>query len=177
MIIDIFCVLAMALGFWMGYSRGIVKTVFALFSLFFGLLIALKFAPVTTNLIGRVFNSEGPLIFVAGFVVTFVAIMLLVRLLGGSIEKLLIKIKINFLNKFAGGALLSVAMVVVFSVLLWFTDRAGIIKSATKEESVTYPMLVELPGASQTLVQKVRPLFEEFWQDSEKFFDDMKVEG
>ncbi len=174
MIIDILCIGAMALGFWMGYARGIIKTVFGLLSLFFGLLVALKFAPVTTNLLERLFGGESVLIFLMGFVLTFVAIMLLVRVLAKGLEKLMTSIKLNFINKFAGGALFSMVMVVLFSILVWFFDRGGLIENSTKNASVSYPTLVQLPSASQSLLEKVKPLFLEFWQDTEKTLDRLK---
>ena len=174
MIIDILFIAAIIIGFWMGYARGIIRTIFGLLSLFFGLIISLKFAPVTTNILERVFNTESVLIFVLGFILTFVAIMLLVRLLAKGLEKLLTKIKINFINKFAGGALFSMMMVVLLSIMVWFTDRAGLIKESTKNESISYPTLIQLPIASRSLLEKVKPIFQEFWNDTEKALDGIK---
>ena len=100
--------------------------------------------------------------------------MLLVRLLAKGLEKLLTKIKLNFINKFAGGALFSMIMVVVLSILVWFVDRAGLIEGSTKNASISYPTLVQVPQASKTLVEKVKPLFQEFWEDTEKTLDRIK---
>jgi len=147
MIIDILFIAAVIIGFWMGYSRGIIRTIFGLLSLFFGLIISLKFAPVTTNILERVLNTESVFVFVMGFILTFVA---------------------NFINKFAGGALFSMMMVVLLSILVWFADRGGLIDSSTKNASISYPTLTQLPAASKALLEKVRPLFQEFWDDTEK---------
>ena len=174
MIIDILCLGAMVMGFWMGYSRGIIRTIFGLLALFFGLLVTMKFHAVTTDLLGRLFGSDGILIYVAGFVITFVAIMFLVRLLAKGLEKMLMKIKLNFLNKFAGGALFSFMMVIVFSVLVWFTDRANLISENTKQASISYPTLTQLPAASRSLLEKAKPIFSEFWEDTERILDNMK---
>lgn len=175
MIIDILCIGSMAIGFWMGYSRGIIKTVFGVLSLFFGLLVALKFAPVTTNLLERLFGGESVLIFLMGFVLTFVAIMLLVRVLAKGLEKLMTTIKLNFINKFAGGALFSMVMVILFSILVWFFDRGGLIEQSTKNASISYPTLVQLPAASQSMLEKVKPIFKEFWEDTERMLDGIKT--
>jgi len=174
MIIDILFIAAIIIGFWMGYKRGIISTVFGLISLFFGLIISMKFSPTTTDILERIFGTESVFISILGFILTFVAIMLLVRLVAKGLEKLLTKIKLNFVNKFAGGTLFSLMMVVLLSVLVWFVDRAGLIKPSTKNASISYPTLVQLPTASRALLEKVKPLFQEFWDDTEKTLDRIK---
>jgi len=177
MIIDILCLGSLALGFWIGYSRGIVSTAFGLLSLFFGLLIAFKFSPHTTDLLERVFGDGNALIKLLGFVLTFVAIMLLIRMLAKGIEKLLMKIKLNMINKAAGGVLLSMIFGMVFSVLLWFFDQAGVVSSEAKSKSATYPTLQDVPDASRALVEKVKPMFKEFWNDASEFIDQIKPDA
>lgn len=171
MIIDILCLGSLALGFWIGYSRGIVSTAFGLLAIFFGLLITFKFSYVTTDLLEKVFGDDNALVLLLGFVLTFVAIMLLVRMLAKGIEKLLMKIKLNILNKVAGGVLLSMIFGMVFSVMLWFFDQAGVVSSGAKQESRTYPTLQDVPEASRALVDSMKPMFQEFWTDASLFID------
>ncbi|NNE28666.1 MAG: CvpA family protein [Saprospiraceae bacterium] len=173
MIIDILCLGILAIGFWMGYSRGIIRTIFGILSIFFGLLIAFKFSPVTTNLLENLFKSSNPLIFLLGFVLTFVAIMLLIRLVAKGLEKFLQKIKLNILNKVAGGILLSMVFGIFFSVLLWFVDQAGVISPRAKADSMTYPILEDVPEASRELAEKVKPLFIEFWNDANEMIEQL----
>jgi len=63
MIIDILCLGTVAMGFWMGYNRGIVQTAFSIIALFVGLLVAFKFSEVTNSLLEKLFGNDNPLIY------------------------------------------------------------------------------------------------------------------
>lgn len=171
MIIDILCLGSLAIGFWMGYSRGIVQTAFSVFAIFFGMLITFKFYEVTNGLLENIFEPDNPLVFLLSFVLTFVGIMLLIRLLAKGVENILKKIQLNILNKLAGGVLLSMIFGIVFSVLLWFFDQAGVVSAEVKSASNTYPILQDVPEASRQLLEKLKPLFVEFWEDASRMID------
>ena len=51
MIFDIIVICLIALGFYLGYNRGLIKTVFDTLSLFIAVLAALKLSPIVINLL------------------------------------------------------------------------------------------------------------------------------
>ena len=119
MVIDIIFFISAAYGFYVGYSKGIIKTVFSTLSIVLGLMAAMKFSPYMTSFLEDTF-SRSPLMFIAGFVLTFVGVMLLVRLLAKTIEGIFKTIKINVINKIAGGIFMSGFFILLFSILVWF---------------------------------------------------------
>ncbi|PHN04451.1 CvpA family protein [Flavilitoribacter nigricans] len=171
MAIDIMCAMMALYGFYLGYSRGIIKTVFTVLSIFFGVVAAAKFGPAMTEFLQSAFNYYNPLMFVAGLMLAFILTMALIRLLANGLEGILETANINFINQTLGGAVLSLALVAVFSLLVLFGDRAHIIDRQTKQDSVTYPILEKMPDKLLQVGKLVRPVFTDFWNYSVDFMD------
>jgi len=171
--------LAVVTGFYMGYARGIIKTVFGIIALMFGLMAAFKFAPATTKFLETSFSSNNPLMFLAGFLISFVATMFLIRLFARGLEGALKKANINVINQLAGGTLFAGIMVVVFSTLLWFAEQAHMVNDEVKRQSKTYVYIQKIPDQTKIIYSKVQPVFQDFWNQSLDMMDrleDMSVE-
>ncbi|MBI5914049.1 MAG: CvpA family protein, partial [Bacteroidetes bacterium] len=145
MIIDILFLIVGGWGFYQGYSRGIIKTVFTVFSIIFGLMAAFKFAPAATRFLETAFHSTSPLTFVAGFLLAFVLTMLLIRMTAQFFEKMLRSANINVINQFAGGVLLGSLYTLIYSLLLWFGDKSHIVTAENSAGSITYQHLRAFP--------------------------------
>ncbi len=179
MAIDIMFALALLSGFYLGFARGIIKTVFGLIGLLFGCLAAFKFAPGMTKLLEVSFKSTNPLMFLAGAAISFAIAMFAIRLFARGLEGALKTANINVINKFIGGVVTAVFMLVVYSTLVWFGEQAHIVNDEVKAESKTYPILKEIPGKSMVVVNQIKPVFQEFWDQSVDMMDrlqDMSLE-
>jgi len=81
MAIDIICLIFLAYGFWIGYSKGIISTVLSLTSYVFGVLAAMKFGPILGDMIfgwAPALTSVGS--FIIGVVAVFVMTLVLFRI-------------------------------------------------------------------------------------------------
>lgn len=175
MAIDIMCVMMALYGFYLGYSRGIIKTVFTVLSIFFGIMAAAKFGPAMTEFLQSIFNYHNPLMFVAGLMLSFILTMALIRLLANGLEGILETANINFINQVMGGVVLAGVLVAIFSLLVMFGDRAHIIDNRTKAESRTYPLLETMPDRLLQLGSVIRPIFSDFWDYSVDFMDRLEM--
>lgn len=176
MSIDIIFFISAAYGFYVGYSKGIIKTVFSTLSIVLGLMAAMKFSPYMTSFLEDTF-SKTPLMFVAGFVVTFVGVMLLVRLLAKTIESIFKTIKINFLNKILGGSVMSAFFILLFSVLVWFGNESRVVTEETKSTSFSYEYLEKIPMAARGVFMTLKPVFKDFWNYTLDYMDKIKRAG
>ncbi|MCB0617377.1 MAG: CvpA family protein, partial [Saprospiraceae bacterium] len=120
MVIDIIFVIMAGYGFYLGFAKGIIRTIFTILSFLFGLLAAFKFAPAATKFLETAFDSNNPMMFLAGFLLSFVLTMILIRLVARAIEGFLRTANINIVNQFAGGLLLAGMMTLLYSMVLWF---------------------------------------------------------
>ena len=177
MVIDIMYLLIGIWGFYQGFSRGIIKTVFTVFSIIFGLMVAFKLAPATTRFLETAFHSDNPVMFIAGFLLAFLLTMIIIRLVAQFLERTLQSANINFINQLAGGGLMLSLYTLVFSLIIWFGDKSHIITQENSKDSVTYPFLRAFPGKMQRVYEFLKPSFQEFWQESVKFIDRMEEES
>ena len=177
MVIDLMFFIFAALGFWMGYSRGIISTVFTVFSYFFGVIIAIKFSDGMTKFLQTTFNDDSPLFYIAGLLLSFVLAMFLIRMLARGLENVLKAGHVNSINQLFGGALLSAVLVVLFSFLVQFGNEARMIDAQTKQKSLTYRYVELLPAQALKGISKVTPLFRQFWNTTMDMIDKVKAQS
>ena len=171
MVIDLVFVIMALFGFYTGYTRGIIQTVFTFGSIFVGLLIAFKFAQHMTDFLSDMFNSDNPLMFVAGFLLSFVLTMVLIRMVARGLESILKTAHLNVVNKIIGGMFLSGVFILILSVLTWFGDEAHLIDSSTKQQSMTYPYMQQYPTQVKDVAYKLKPTFISFWNQGLDMLD------
>ena len=163
MILDIFVVLVVAFGFYTGYSRGLIKTVFDTLSLVIGILAALKLSIYTINALEKLFNVSQSISYLIGIVVTFLLVMAIVRFVGRKLEDIFKAANINVINKLAGGAIQGLFFAFLISMVLWVLGNYNVVKPETKSGSITYPLLEPLPEAGKSVFKAIKPIFQEFW--------------
>jgi len=164
MFIDIIAIILAVFGFYSGYKRGIIDALFDIVSIFIGIVAASSLAPIFINLIASYTGWSKFANTVVGFVIAFFIVVFVIRLIGKQFEKLMKTMQINFLNKFAGGALLAAMMLAIFSGALWLTDEATLLPDNIKTESTLYPILEQVPGIFAGLISALKPLFADFWE-------------
>ncbi|MFK8055411.1 MAG: CvpA family protein [Saprospiraceae bacterium] len=171
----VFAVIA-AFGFYWGYSRGIIRTVVSVAALFIGFVLAVRFAPQTTEVIAKLFKTpaEGALPLI-GFVVTFVLVLLILRLVANAIEKVLTTLKLNFLNKVAGGLATSILATLIFSILLIFVNSANLISEEAKDTSMTYSSLEAFPDQAYAVLGKAKPALEDVRDAGKRAMEGKKI--
>lgn len=177
MFIDILAIILIIYGFYSGYSRGIIDTLFDILSIIIAVLAALKLSPIVIKFIGSTFDFSEPVNFIVGFVLTFFLVMLGIRFLGTQLENLMKTIHINFINKFAGGVLLSAMLVTFFSGALWLTNEMTLLPETTKSQSTIYPALEKIPHLATGIIGSLKPLFIDFWELLKNTIDTIKVKG
>ncbi|MCG8329960.1 MAG: CvpA family protein [Chitinophagales bacterium] len=176
MVIDVVFIVMALWGFYLGFTRGIIRTIFTIISVVFGLMMAFRFGPDVTHLLERTL-SDNALMFIAGFLITFVGTMFIIRLFARFLEGALESANINFINQGIGGMFLSGLLILLYSVLLWFGDRSHLINETAKEESQTYEYLEQFPQYVWEWGGQVRPILEDFWQHSIEFMDKLEDAG
>ena len=174
MVIDILLAIFAVFGFMSGYSKGIIKTVFTVLAYLIGMMAAFKFSPATTTFLEQLFNTDHPLMFICGFVLTLLSTLFLIRMLARSIESALEKANINFVNQILGGSFMTAISILVLSLLVWFADNSRLIDQHTKDVSHTYDYLEAYPTYVWAAGKKLRPTFQEFWDNTLDFMDQIQ---
>ncbi len=175
--IDLICAIVLGLGFWMGYNRGIIQLIFNLVAYVFGVTLAFKMTPFTTSLLEAAFNSTNPLMFLAGFLVNIAVVMITVRYAARGMEGIFNAAAMGTFNQLLGGAVYGLLGVLLFSVLVWFADKAMMIDETTKSASRAYPILEKMPPRARELAVRVQPVFADIWDTSITWMDRLQSYG
>ncbi len=163
MLLDIIVAIVVTLGFYLGYSRGLIKTVFNSLSLLIGILAALKISPIVMDILESLLKTSPAVSFLLGVVITFLGVMYLVRYASTKVEDLLKVVNINFINKIAGGTVQALFYAYLLSLSLWLIDAISVLKPEVKKASITYSLLEPLPEKGKSFFVAVKPLFKSFW--------------
>jgi len=174
MFIDLVATLLIVYGFYIGYSRGIIKTVFALVSIMVGVLAALKLSPFVIDLLQKLLNFHPGLTFILGFALTFILVLAIIRFVGKKLEDVMKFAQINFINKIIGGGIMSILLLVFYSYTLWGIDSLKLLSSKNKNSSMSYDYLTTVPSKTQDTVAKFKPFFDNFWSKLVDTFDNIK---
>jgi membrane protein required for colicin V production len=174
MFIDTCVAIIVSLGFYLGYQRGLIKTIFDTLSLFIGILAAIKLSPWMMELLGKLFNMSKPIELILGIALTFLIVMWGIRFIGKKIEAILETVNINVINKVAGGVIQALFFAAILSYAVSLMDKVNVIKEETKTTSATYTSLMKMPAISEALFVSLKPVFSEFWSKTNEAIDSMK---
>lgn len=177
MILDLICLIFVAYGFWVGYSKGIISTVLSIASYFFGVLAAMKFGPVMADILRDIFKSsegwQGGL-FILGVILTFFLTLVLFRLLAKGLTGVLESVNVNVINQILGGMLSGFFFAFVFSGLVLFGDQARIVSEEAKVQSITYKLLKPLPQVVWKQGKALLPVFKDFYDQAADAMDKLR---
>ncbi len=174
MILDVVALLLIAYGFYIGYSRGIIKTAFAALSIIIGIVVSLKLSPILIGFLQNNIDANPAILFFAGLVLTFLIALFLIRFIGNKIESIFEAVNLNFINKIAGGAVMALLFSVVISYAFWFLSESQLMDEKTREASITYDLLEPVPQYTKNTVAKFKPVFEGFWGKMMDTMDSIK---
>lgn len=166
MVIDVIFFAVFIYTFHTGFSRGIIKTVFVGVSVMVGFVAALKFSPYLTPFIAQAVNIDGTVLSIVAFVLTFLFVMIVIRLFASVIENAVEAANLELVNKFAGGALFAVVGILVYSGILIFINKAHLLTPETLESSAFYPSLELFPGKIANIAKAVFPFIGDLWDST-----------
>lgn len=169
--LDILFLLVAGYAFYRGYNAGILRTMMMVISILVALLLSMRFAGHATALLQDMFGSDNPILFLPGFLLTFVLVIALIRWLAGLLEKGLGAIRLNVLNRAVGGTLYATGATIVLSTLLGLVDRTDIIPATTKDHSMTWPLLMTVPDQAARAYADLRPIFTGFLDDTREVLE------
>lgn len=174
MIIDVIFFGIFVYTFYVGFSRGIIKTVFTAFSVAVGLLSAIKLTPFVASYLGAALVASSMIIYILSFILTFGFVMLLFKLGAGLVEKFIDAADLQMMNKFAGGLLFSALGVLVYSGLLIFFKKAQLLTPDSVSTSAFFPYLEVFPSKIATITTKIFPFLESLWGSTVDVIDNTK---
>ena len=125
-----------------GFRKGFISELVSLAALILGIWGAVEFSYITTDFIEKNFNVNNNYLNIISFVVTFIIIVILVHIVGSSVNKLIEVAMLGFLNKIAGFVFGIIRSALILSIILLLFDKIDkdveIISQKTRTESRLY---------------------------------------
>ena len=169
MAIDIIFCLFIAYCFYRGYSKGLVMAVLGLTGYVAAILVTMYF---TKQFIQWV-NWKSVYAPVVCYVLLFVAVIIVFRLVGKMIEKLLEFAQINFVNKLSGGTIGIFVGVIIFSSITWLLMQVNIIKPSVAAESQVLKYIQPVGHFVVENFGKIIPPLKQWWIELKNYLQNL----
>lgn len=131
-----------------GFRKGFIVELASLAALIFGIWGAIKFSGWTADFITDITNYQSKHLNTIAFVVTFIAIVILIHLLGKVLDNAIKVVALGFLNRLAGIIFGVLKTAVILSILLLLFDSVDenvhLLPAGQKSESKIYEPMKQL---------------------------------
>jgi len=165
MIFDILFVVFLGAGFYWGYQKGIIYSVFSLLAYFIGIIGALKFSYVAVKFLHGSLNLGPKAMAIVAFIVMFLLIVLLVRAVAWGLEQILKGFSLNTVNQLVGGTIFALISFYVMCVMIWFLNKWDVFPDSQKVSSHVYHYVANTGPAVVEYSGKIIPMFKTAFQD------------
>jgi membrane protein required for colicin V production len=167
MIFDILFVLFIGCGFWWGYQKGIIYSVFSLAAYFIGIIAALKFSYLAVKFLNGSLNLGPKGMAIVAFILVFILIVILVKVVAWALEQVLKSFSLNLVNQLIGGSIFALISLYILCVLIWFLNKWGVFPDHQKVTSHVYPYIANLAPTVVEYSGRVIPMFRDAFHDFE----------
>lgn len=176
MIIDIVLVIFALTGFWLGYTKGVVRTLVMVAAYTVAVLVTLKISPWLMEFLTNTFPIGKVFALIFGTIGILVSLIFLIHWVAKKLDTSFQKGKLSGSDKIFGGIIMLVVGVLFYSMLLWPINQFGMIGEKSKASSFTYKTLETIPLKTRTFVEGFKPLFRQFWELMEETIQEAQAE-
>jgi membrane protein required for colicin V production len=171
MLIDIIFLVFAALAIIKGISRGFVVGIFSFFAIIIGVAAAMKFSYFVSNWLHQSFGLDGKWLPILSFLIVFIGVILLVRLIANAIQAALNIVMLGWLNKLGGVILYFFIYLFVYSILLFYLTKMGFIQSDAITASRTYSLIEPFGPKAIDMLGNIIPFFKDIFRELSDFFE------
>ncbi len=169
--LDLIGITLVIIFFIRGYMKGLIVAAFSVLAILLGVMCALKLSGIFA-----VWLSERNIISsgwaqLLSYIILFVAVMLLVRMIGKALESTLEVAMLGFVNKAVGGVLYTLIACVIWSTILWIGTKMTLISPETIAASKTYTYFEPIAPWVFDHIGKVLPFAKDIFVELQQFFD------
>lgn len=146
--LDVILGLLLLYGLWKGLKNGLFVEIASIIALIAGIYGAIHFSYYAGNYLAQNMDWEERYINIAAFIITFMAIVMVVHIAGKFLTKIADFAMLGLLNKVAGGIFGALKVAVILGALLIFFDRintsTGLVQNERVQESTLYEPIKEI---------------------------------
>ena len=156
--LDIILGLLLAYGLYKGVKNGLFVELASLVALIAGIFGAIHFSYIAGDYLSKNMEWNERYINIAAFIITFIAIVLIVHAAGKLLTKIADFAMLGIINKIAGGVFGTLKVTIIVGALLVFFERVnssvGLVKNETMKSSILYEPVKEIGAFIFSMVLK-----------------------
>jgi membrane protein required for colicin V production len=174
MALDITALILILLFFIRGYMKGLLVSICSVLALFLGIVCSLKLSQAFASWMlakGYTTATWAPIL---SYLVLFAIVVLLVRLMGKVLQKMLEGLLLGTANKIAGGVLYALMGTTLWSTLIWIGDKMQLYPPTLVQASKTYNLMLLWAPAAFHGIGYVLPFAKDVFEQLSLFFDGVK---
>jgi membrane protein required for colicin V production len=172
--IDIVFVIILIMAVFKGFTRGFIVALFSVIALIVGLAAAMKLSAVTAAYLEKSLDVSARWLAILSFILVFLAAAFLVRLGAKAIEKTFQMAMLGWVNRLLGIILYFVLYLVIFSVVLFYVEKIGLLSATATADSTTYDFIKPWGPAAIDALGFIIPFFKNMFTELGQFFDRVK---
>jgi membrane protein required for colicin V production len=173
MIIDIAFFFTLLLAIFKGLRKGFILGIFSLLAFIIGLAAALKLSAVVAAYLQTNVVSASKWLPVLSFLLVFIVVILLVGLGARLIKKTIDFAMLGRLDRLGGMILYIIIYTIIFSVILFFTEKLLFLKPEVIAGSFVYKHIVPWGPKVINNIGNIIPFFKDMFIQLESFFESM----
>ncbi len=175
--LDIVFILCLALGFFIGFRGGIIRSLLSLVGMFMGVAVAVKFTALVSQYLYTNFDVVAAWWPFLVFVLLLILVILVFKLIAITLEKFLDGASLGLINKLAGASVWCFLMVLLLSLGLWFANEGGMVRPELKSESYVYSYLLPVGPWALEMMGNVIPWFKGMFELVTEQLDNLAKEA
>lgn len=168
--IDIIFFILLLSAAYKGYSRGFILSAMSFFAIIIGLAAAVKLSTVVANWLRESTNISSQWLPFLSFAIAMIGVMVLLRMVANVLQKSVEFLLMGWANKIAGILFYTIIYTLIFSVVLFYAEKMGVLKQDMIASSKCYPFVQPFGIKVINGLGKIVPLFKDLFTQLEAFF-------
>ena len=165
MIFDALLLVFGLLAFWRGWQKGLLWAILSLVAVLAGVLIAMQGAHQLSEWLFSQDILNGKYTLPLSFVIIFILVILLFRLLVRFAVGVLEKMLLGWANRMAGGVLYLFFVALLFSAFAWLAQRSGLFADNLEKESQTMNFIAPLAPKTVEYASALMPVGKDLYKE------------
>jgi len=169
--IDLVFYLVIVMALIQGWRKGLIMGLISVICGIIGLAAAVKLSAVVATHMKSGLHINGWWLPILAFLLVFILVILIIRWFGILLEKVIDLALLGWLNKLGGILLYIIFYLSVYSVILFYATRSGIISQKTTLNSRFYSLIAPFGPGIIRFITGFIPYGQDMFRALEAFFD------
>jgi membrane protein required for colicin V production len=169
--IDIIFYVLLLFAIIQGWRKGLILALFSAVCGLIGLAAAVKLSAVLATHMKSALHMTSKWLPVIAFILVLVLVLLIIGWVARLIERILKLVLLNWLNKLGGILLFVLLYLSIYSIILFYVTRTGVISKQAIENSHVYSLVAPFGPAVIRFITGFIPYGHDMFTALEGFFD------